>query len=450
MKEKRFLSCVMLSLFAMVVLATNPLEVKRFKQWGHEYLTVSNNWNGLFAEVESGELPPVMALITAINGQSTKSMSVEAFDKIMSKEKHFIVDYIEKDEGVNKEKTVVFKSNKGYLAGMEKVAPDAKPATVNINSDSDIDFFDYNTYDFIIEGNDKLTDKEIYENLAIAFENRGLKRSTENPDLIFKVEKTFNQHSNSTYVPETRQIVNAGSTTTSWRDKKGNIHFNTYQNNRVVSSGGYTQTTNSTAMYLLFVAYDGKKYREDPSSTPIVWKLDYNGFFGSFVDMMSIVKTEVLYWCSSYPFGEHLFSHSLKSYGVFFDSKEAQPSGEISKVLEGSDAYNKGLRDGDKIMKIYKGGLYMIFWWQGRRTYFEADSFDEEKTAWWMPAFYIPLPIPFPSKVTQHPYDYLGSDISSCLNQKPFHYKVRGANGQTKKIRARGFQKSGYSYEYIY
>lgn len=208
MKEKRFLSCVMLSLFAMVVLATNPLEVKRFKQWGHEYLTVSNNWNGLFAEVESGELPPVMALITAINGQSTKSMSVEAFDKIMSKEKHFMVDYIEKDEGVNKEKTVVFKSNKGYLAGMEKVAPDAKPATVNMNSDSDIDFFDYNTYDFIIEGNDKLTDKEIYENLAIAFENRGLKRSTENPDLIFKIEKTFNQHSNSTYVPETRQIVN--------------------------------------------------------------------------------------------------------------------------------------------------------------------------------------------------------------------------------------------------
>lgn len=452
MRNQKMLLCQLFFLLAYVSVAcaTNPLEVKRFKQWGHKYLTVTNNWNGMFANVVSGDLPPTMALITAVNGESTEEMTPETFDKKLSQGGDFTIDYIEKDNGVNHVKQVVFKANTYYLSGLKKQAPDAKPATINLVSDSDIDFFDYNTYDFILEGDDKLTDKEIYETLAASFENRGLKRNNENPDLIFKMEKTFHQNSNSTYVPETRQVVNTGSTTTSWRDKKGNIHYNTYQNNQTIRSGGYTRTTNTSSLHVLFVAYDGKKYRENPESMPVVWKLDYNSFFDSFVDMMNVMRTNVSYWCNCYPFAEQKFSYSVQSHGVFFNSYEDQTTGEIVDVLKGSDAYNKGLRAGDKIMRIYKGKIYGIFWWQGRSTYFKADSYKEKSKSWVMPACYIPIPIPFRRSVTLHMYDYLDDIGRKNANPAPLHYVILDSSGQKTEIRSNGFELSTYNYEYIY
>lgn len=433
------------------VITPNVIEVQRFKQWGHKYLTVTNNWDGLFMEVISGEMPPVMSLVTAVNGESAESMTPDMFGKKISQKGNITIDYIEKDNGINHVKQVVFKAKNYYLSGLRKEAPGTKPATINLVSDSDIDFFDYNTYDFILEGDDKLTDKEIYETLAASFENRGLKRSTENPDLVFKMQKDFRQNSNSTYVPETSHIVNTGATTSSWKDKKGNIHVNTYQNNQVVKTGGYTRTTNTSSLHVLFVAFDGKKYRENPESMPIVWKLDYNSFFDSFVDMMGVMKTSVSYWCNSYPFAEQKFSYNIKSQGVAFRSFDDQPTGEIFDVLKGSDAYNKGLRAGDKILRIYKGGAYWFFWWQGKSTYFKADSFKEKRRSWVMPGYGVIIPIPFPRKVTQHYYNYLSKDIgNNNMNSKPLHYEIMDSSGNKYEIRSRGFELSNYSYEYIY
>lgn len=434
-----------------VAYATNPLEAKRFKQWGHKYLTVTNNWNGLFADVQSGELPHALSLLTAVNGETTEEMTPEAFDNLISKGGTFTIDYIEKDNGIDQVKQVVFKANTNYMDGLAKQAPTQKPATINLAADADIDFFDYNTFDYIIDGNDKLTDKGIMEALAAAFENRGLKRDTENPDLVFKMEKQFTQNSNSTYVPETSHIVNTGSTASTWRDRKGNIHVNTYQNNQVVRSGGYTRTTNTSSLHLLFVAYDGKKYRENPESMPVVWKLDYSGFFGSFVDMMSVIKTDVYYWCCCYPFAEPKFSYGIQTRGIMFKSYDDQPTGEIAYVLKGTDAYNKGLRGGDKIMKIYKGGYYLIFYLTGKSTYFKADAFKEKSKSWVMPAAYVPIPIPLPRKVTLHNYNYLGEDIGRRnINTKPLHYEIRDSSGQEKEIRSNGFALTTFNYEYIY
>lgn len=454
MRNQKTLLCQLFLLlaYASVACATNPLEVKRFKQWGHKYLTVTNNWNGMFANIISGDLPPTLALITAVNGESTEGMAPEAFDKKLSQGGDFTIDYIEKDNGVNHVKRVVFKSNNYYLAGLKKQAPDSKPATINLISDSDVDFFDYNTYDFILEGNDKLTDKEIYETLAASFENRGLKRNSENPDLLFKMEKAFQQNSNSTYVPETRQVVNTGSTTTSWRDKKGNIHYNTYQNNQTIRSGGYTRTTNTSSLHILFVAYDGKKYRENPESMPIVWKLDYNSFFDSFVDMMSVVRNNVSYWCNCYPFAEQKFSYSVQSHGVFFNSYEDQVTGEIADVLKGSDAYSQGLRAGDKIMRIYNKGGYFIFLLWGKSVWFKADSYEEKSRSWVMPALYIPIPIPFRRKITLYKYDYLGQDIKTnaiSVSGKRY-YEIIDSSGEKIKIKSKGFELSTNNYEYIY
>ena len=166
--------------------------------------------------------------------------------------------------------------------------------------------------------------------------------------------------------------------------------------------------------------------------------------------MMNVMRTNVSYWCNCYPFAEQKFSYSVQSHGVFFNSYEDQTTGEIVDVLKGSDAYNKGLRAGDKIMRIYKGKIYGIFWWQGRSTYFKADSYKEKSKSWVMPACYIPIPIPFRRSVTLHMYDYLDDIGRKNANPAPLHYVILDSSGQKTEIRSNGFELSTYNYEYIY
>lgn len=124
MRNQKMLLCQLFFLLAYVSVAcaTNPLEVKRFKQWGYKYLTVTNNWNGMFANVVSGDLPPTMALITAVNGESTEEMTPETFDKKLSQGGDFTIDYIEKDNGVKPCETSGLQSQHLLFIGIEKAS----------------------------------------------------------------------------------------------------------------------------------------------------------------------------------------------------------------------------------------------------------------------------------------------------------------------------------------
>lgn len=320
---KRFICLLLTLLFCFSgIQAENAVEVRRFSQWAHEYLTVTNNWNGFFANVTNGELPPCLSVIISVNGQSTKDMSVDKFDQILSTANVCRLEYIEKMVGENKRKSCTFMPKTDYYLDIAKTKPLTKPNTINIVSDSEIDFFNYDTFDFIAEGDDKLTDKEIFESLGVIFEGRGLRRSKENPDIVFKMTKSFKQNSNSTYVPEHSQVYNAGGSSYTWMDKWGNIHTNVIQNHGVHKEGGYTKTTNTSELHVALAAYDGSKYRKDPDSHPVIWKLDFNSFYEGFVDMMSTIKSDVGYFCNSFPFNKPVFSYDVKTSGVAFKSKE--------------------------------------------------------------------------------------------------------------------------------
>lgn len=454
MKTNRFLLLLCTMLSCVYCVAQNPIEVQRFKQWGHEYLTVTNTWNGIFATAVEGELPPLLSVITEVMGESTSGMTVDRFQKLLHKNLQVEIKYREKINGQIVDKTCMItpKTNYYLAEGVETTEPLAKPSNINISSDSDIDFFDYCTYDFKIEGDDPLTDKAILEQLSLVFEGRGMKRETSDPDLILTISKNLQQTTNSVYVPETKQVVNTGSTTSLQKNIfTGKNYVATQQYNTVVTSGGYTHTNVSATFHLVLTILDGKKLRQEPSSLPVVWKLDYNEFSSSAIDIMATVSNGVSYWCMNYPFAQPKFSYSIKTLGVAFRSQEDMRTGEIIDVLPGTDAWNKGLRPGYKIEKAYAGGWYLIFWYQHRRPYFIADSYKEKNRSFGMAGFYALIPIPIPTPVKNRPYDYLTCDKTSEWDLGNLHFLVRDDMGDEFKIKMKEpFKQSEYDYEYIY
>ena len=417
------------------------------------YLTVANNWNGLYVNVINGELPPCLAVVTEINGQSTIDMSEESYYRILSSGQDITMKYMLKEKGQNKQKECTFQIKKDYYLPVSLEASGFTPNNVNITLAGECDLFKYNTYDFVVTGNDKLVNKEVCEALSSVLEQRGMKRDKQTPDLVMIVSEQSSQSSNSVYVPKTSQVVNTGSNTSYYKDKKGKLHANTTQNYTTVSSGGYTHTDNNTAINVIIRLADGVKYRENSEDPELVWKMEYNGFFNSIVRLMDVVRNDVSHWFLSYPFDNYVFSHSVKTRGVAFRSLEDMRSGKIIDVLPNTDAWNSGLRAGCKIEKVKFGGAYMILWWIFPRTKFKADSYKKKFTNWWIPCYFVPIPIPFPYTTTNHVYDYLSErciGLASAIAGKTLQYTVIDENGSKFKVKKKkGFEVSQYKYTYI-
>ena len=76
----KFSFSIIVLLFAYTVCAKSydasqlPIVVRNIPEWSNEYPTVINNWKGLMVKSHNGELPPLLAVVTTINGKDTKSM----------------------------------------------------------------------------------------------------------------------------------------------------------------------------------------------------------------------------------------------------------------------------------------------------------------------------------------------------------------------------------------
>ena len=105
MKKKIFstvATLIVATAFSAVVNAQeHSIEVQRFSQWGHDYLTVTNTWNGFYLSAVNGEIPPTLAVVTEINGESTKDMSVTQFYRIVDGSSKLSIKYLQKENGKN-------------------------------------------------------------------------------------------------------------------------------------------------------------------------------------------------------------------------------------------------------------------------------------------------------------------------------------------------------------
>ena len=193
----------------------------------------------------------------------------------------------------------------------------------------------------------------------------------------------------------------------------------------------------------------------------MVWKLDYNVFSSSAIDIMDEAQNGISYWCLNYPFSEPKFSYKVGTSGLVFKSAETIGTGELVDVLPGTYAYEKGLRGGDKIMKVK---LPLTWWYLAgtfRRPCFAADYNRKRYHTFmwigWCIPYVVPLPwpiIPCKNLGYNNSTKYLSYNSEYHGLSRKMTYFLRKQNGTKEKIKTRypkSLMEGGeFYYEYIY
>lgn len=330
--------------------AKHVIEVDKLTNWAPDYLTVTNTWNNM------GIMPSVTSLkclsvITAINGKSTKDIEKEEFYEILDTESQFSLTYLTKTNGVNKEYTTQFTKRKGKLL-ITKVDYAQKPSTVSLLSDSDVDFFRFNTFDYRLVGDDQLMDKTMMEVFADYLREKGLKRVKDNPDIFLYITKDVNQNIESIYVPQYTTTTNTGDTGIGISNIFGlkgvNVGGSSGSATTVTKETGSMRTNVTADAYLQFSILDASKLNE--SSAPIIWQLTYSEHSTSEIRLLESVKNWIGGYMIEYPFHETIVSQTAYTWGVFCENFATNPV--LSDIVPGSKAEQLGCKVGDEIKYV--------------------------------------------------------------------------------------------------
>lgn len=330
--------------------ADHALEVKRLTNWAPDYLTVTNNWNNMCIEPQASTLK-CLSVIIAVNGESTKDMEEDDFYRIIDRSNSFELTYQTKSNGQNKQYTKQFTKRKGKLL-VTKAAPQAKPTTISLLSDMDVDFFAFNTFDYRLSGDDQLMDKTLMEVFADHLRSKGLKRTTESPDLYLYITKDVNQKIESMYVPQYRTTTESGGTSVGMGNFLGvkglSVGSSSGSATTVTKDVGYMRTNVQADAYLEFSILDSRKLNSE--SAPVIWQLTYSEHSTSEIRLLEWVKNWIGSWTLEYPFHEAVMSTNVSTWGVFCNNFIQDPT--VSDVVPGSKAEQLGCKTGDVIKYV--------------------------------------------------------------------------------------------------
>lgn len=322
----------------------------------------------------------LLDVITEIDGQSTRGMSYSQFYELLADGAD--ITLLRKEEGHhNQHKTRIetcqhpdFLTARGVydilaqannsnglvtysLQRQERnLIESNKQNGLTILKDNTYDWFNAVTYDFIVVGNDPLTDKEllsIYEKTFLT----DLRRDSDNPDILISIAKSSDESVMSTYVPETETIVNTGSVTKPKYNYSGKFsRYETTNQYTTHRQGGYTKTTTDTDLFLEVVILDAAALRNNPSTPPIIYQATYNRHFtnrnNAIIDIYANVINNMTLL---QPFRSH-GSYEVKYCGFDIDEKNV-----ITQVNPISMAYAQGLRQGDEVLKVERYTNNLIY-----------------------------------------------------------------------------------------
>lgn len=372
--------------FAQLDYAEHSLVVHRLSYWAPDYLTVTNNWNNMYFPQAPSTLKS-LSVITEINGQSTKDMEPEDFYAIIDRVTSFDITYMTKIRGENKTYScqlcpkkgkllygnnsgVTYHGSNGYISSQwpensdenwfytykdeekyidntwygnwektRKIGPTPIESTT-IMADQYADLFQFNTFDYIVAGDDYMTDLGLVQNYAKELEKKGLKYNPEKPDIYLYITKDSRSSIESIYVP------NLISTTRSSSSTGGNIHiyygnYNTWGNSSSNTTGisttnthdlGHTKAFVDADLFLQFAILDAK--RMDKPNPPVVWQLIHKRHFTD--------QTNIIEWAKklhialySYPTPIKEIGRQIETWGILFQDKLSK-SGKICDVAENS------------------------------------------------------------------------------------------------------------------
>lgn len=164
--------------------------------------------------------------------------------------------------------------NIDYDKGDDKAVPVEqyfqKKEGYDVLVDWDVDWSKIRTYDFLLRGNDPLTDKKILEEFAKSFEGI-MTRDTESPDVFFTIAKDSESSVSYSYVPPKVDYIKTGSTTRKVYNWVGqNPRYSTEDHYQKVESQGYTKEINHSEIFLEICMLDASKIEQ--STPPIIYK----------------------------------------------------------------------------------------------------------------------------------------------------------------------------------
>lgn len=274
-----------------------PFEANPILSWYQKYPTITNLYNDFFYQVLDSETESrekfrlaLFDVITAVDGTDTSKISMTDFEALFSQSDTLHLSILRKIEGrdITIKCSILQKNNRNGYGDLlnnirksqevrERNGWNKRPDEIRVIADEGIDFASINTYDFMITGDDPLTDKKILEAFCRSGMFGRLRRDEENPDIIVCMAKNANESISSTYVPPSTQVVNTGSVTRPvYNYITHTTSFVTQQQNRYETSGGYTQTTTNTNIYLEFSILDARKLNDPAQKTaPVIWKMTF-------------------------------------------------------------------------------------------------------------------------------------------------------------------------------
>lgn len=239
---------------------------------------------------------------------------------------------------------------------------------VTILRDYNYNILNYKTYDFeFLSKEDPLTEKSLLYEFEGYLQKFGLKRDSENPDILIIIN--FYSGQKEQYVPP-QQIIST----------KIQSYFNWYWGYIPVpvteskSKEGYTKTTYLTNISLKFLDFKTISTSKTP---PVIWSATYSEVSPTKTFLTD--RANDIYSCLIYQFPiviqencEDLSENTYAYTGIIYDKNNL---GIIADVIPGSPASQSGIIKGDEILNINERKLpetflsdkLMISW--GRYTY---------------------------------------------------------------------------------
>lgn len=375
-----------------------PIVVRNIPEWSNDYPTVINDWKGMFVQSVNGELPPILSVVTSINGQNTKGMNEDTFNDVLMSQSKSKIEYLVKKDGnnVKKECTIQYHKSIYWAEGITMNDPEAFAENISIKNTKNASVFSLNTFAYKTGILTELDEVAVLEAAGKSLIRLGFKKddNANKSDMIL-----------------------------------------------VLSKGRDNYNSQKITLKIL----DGKKLRS--GAERVLWSLDVTDINGDLKRQESLIKTALSKNCSNFPFDIPTYSQSIYTLGIAFESEEAVSSGKTLEILKNSDAYDKGLRSGDAIIGAYAGGGYSAgIIMENRRYYFKPNKKDRQKN-WGVDNLLFLLPI-IPQFTYNNANHYLIDNKLRGYAYSKNHFKVRNTYGRKFSVYA-PFEKRTFNLKYI-
>lgn len=401
-KVSIFIFILLLSCFHSNVFARSydvsqlPIVVRNIPEWSNEYPTVINDWEGMFVQSVTGELPSVLSVVISLNGKETKGMSEEMFNDLLMSQSKSKIEYLVKKDGINLKKDCTIQYHKSiyWAEGITMNDPDPFPENVSIKNIKNASVFNLNTYAYKTGTLTDLDESSILEAAGKALSKLGFKKAEDQSksDMIMVLSR-------------------------------GRDNYN-----------GHKITLN---------ILDGNKYRSGIER--ILWSLDVTDINGDIKKQEDVIKAAFNRICVNFPFEIPTYSQSIYMLGIAFENQQAVSSGKTLLILKNTDAYDKGLRSGDAIVGAYAGYSSSITFTKTRRYYFKPNKRNRQKN--WGVDLLLILPI-IPQFTYNNAETYLTDGTWRGGSESKNHFKVRDSYGRKFSVYA-PFKKRKFNFKYI-